>query len=284
MMLMKKKRPLSSLQIDIPALDEDDFIDQLTTHSGSTLLLGMFTAGDLRKVLERSGIFPDLRLKGIDDFIIKINPLEDFDQVLKIYSQKQDNANLLAELRLKEGEIRPPQNSEDFVDFPVCCILSIEWMMMQNPFKVFNSPKAGLPGQEHPGLGQARRVLKLIIAYCRLKNLDGVVNFPEYFHNAYLYRHVFKFYDPTKEAEFYAVLRDAESLSLTDLSWAVNDGCVINLQTGEPYDWHSDIQIFPLTSALQNYFQSKAYQQIFNKVYASCHFKFDEEKYKKTTS
>ncbi len=281
MKLMKKKRPFSSLQIDIPTLNEDDFIDQLTTHSGSTLLLGMFTAEDLRKVLEKSGIFSDLRQKGIDDFIIKINPLEDFDQVLKVYSKKVDYEHLLAELRLKEGEICPHGGSELIADFPAARILSIEWMMMQNPFQDFPTPFSGLPGQEHPGLGQARRVLKLIIAYCRLKNLDGVVNFPEYYHNAYLYRHVFKFYNPAKEAEFYAVLRDIASLSLTEMSWAVNTSCVIDQRTGEAFEWLSDVQIFPLSQSLQKYFQSPGYIDRFQQRYETCQFTFDKEKFKK---
>ncbi|KAA3616089.1 MAG: hypothetical protein DWQ05_10090 [Calditrichaeota bacterium] len=277
---MNKKRPFSSLIIDIPTINENDLVDQLTTHSGSSLLLGMFSANEIRKVLEKVGILSALREKGIDDFIIKIHPIEDFDQVLKIYSQKTDKAHQLAEVRLKEGCLSQPAKSSINPDISQSHILSIEWMMMQNPFKEFSPHHPGLPGQDHPGLGQARKVLKLIIAYCRLKNLDGVVNFPEYYHNAFLYREVFKFYDPCKEAEFRAVLRDISHLSLAEMSWAVNTGCIVNMQNNSTYDWVSDIQIFPLNENLQQYFQSAAYLETYNTTFSDSRFIVDEEKFK----
>ncbi|KAA3659125.1 MAG: hypothetical protein DWQ10_09565 [Calditrichaeota bacterium] len=277
---MKKKHALSSLSIEIPKLNEDDFVDQLTTHTGSTLLLGMFSSTELKTVLERAGIFPALREQGLDDFIIQINPFEDFDQLLNIYSGKQDKKHLLAEVRLKEGKLTQPNDKIILPDFPPSHILSIEWMMMQNPFKGFSKDKRALPGQDHPGLGQARKVLKLIIAYCRLKSIDGVVNYPEYFHNAYLYRHVFKFIDPEKEAEFYALLRDLQHLSLADMSWAVDCGCIQDEKSGNIFEWFSDVQMFPLKKQLLRYFKSIEYNKRFNNALAKQKYVFDENKYK----
>ncbi|MCA9733208.1 MAG: hypothetical protein H6696_05800 [Deferribacteres bacterium] len=276
---MKKKHAFPSLTIEIPTLNEDDFVNQLTTHTGSTLLLGMFSVDELKAVLERARIFPALREQGLDEFIIQINPFENFDQLLTIYSGKKDKEHLLAEVRLKEGKLSQTEKNRSFPGFPPSHILSIEWMMMQNPFKPFPMDRKALPGQEHPGLGQARKVLKLIITYCRLKSIDGVVNYPEYFHNAYLYRHVFKFINPEKEAEFYALLRDLSHLPLIDMSWAVDYGCIIDARTGKTFDWFSDVQIFPLKKPLIRYFKSEEYTQQFESSLAAHKYIFDENKY-----
>ena len=74
----------------------------------------------------------------------------------------------------------------------------IEWMCMQNPLKEFDvEVRPQLPGQKHRGLGAGRKVGPMLVHLANIKGRDGLLNFPEYFHNAIIYEmQGFRFINP----------------------------------------------------------------------------------------
>ncbi len=265
-------------------VDENDLFGQLSQKQGSILYLGKYTVEDIRSALERSGIFPMLREKGLGEFVIRIEPMEEFQQSLRVYHQQAAPETLLAEARLREAVFKPaPKMPEHFSDGRPR-MLCIDWLMMQNPFRSFDPERPRLPGQEHPGLGVARMVLRLLKALCRLHHLAGILNFPEYFHNAYFYRRNFHFYNPQKEGDLYVLARDLQPLGIADMSWAIEKGCVRNGQTEEVYEWVSGVQILPLAAEVKEYFRSAFYRREVEETLASRRYILDKDKFAKVKS
>ena len=54
-------------------------------------------------------------------------------------------------------------------------MLSIEWLLLQDPTKTFSKSKPQLPGQEHPGLGMLRELLEMLYQACLRLELDGLI-------------------------------------------------------------------------------------------------------------
>ncbi|MDQ7052678.1 MAG: hypothetical protein Q9P14_07250 [candidate division KSB1 bacterium] len=260
-------------------IGENDLLGQLSDKQGSILYLGKYTADEIRRALEKSGIFLELRKKGFSDFIIEIVPLEDFQQALKVYHQAATPDNLLSEARLRETYFCPDPDVDERLAKKRFKMLCIDWLMMQNPYQDFTPDRPPLPGQAHPGLGVAKKVLKLLKALCRLHGLAGILNFPEYFHNAYFYRSYFRFYNPAKEANLYALARDLSRLTIAEMSWAIELGCVIDLSTNGPFEWTSDVQILPLDPEIRSFFESSAYQKAFHQCLSEQKFHLDDARF-----
>lgn len=261
--------------------DESDLLGQLTTHEGSVLWLGRCTTSEIQHTLEAAGLLGALRDKGIDDLIFKIEPFEEGDQALKIYCRTAKSENLVAEARFREMRFMPKRKMpETFSEFAPA-MLSIDWLLMQNPFAGFTQERPRLPGQTHPGLGQAHRVTKLLMDLCAKLGLAGILNFPEYFHNAHLYREHFHFYDPVSEGISQALFRDLSSLPLADLSWAIERGCVRDAKIGDQFEWNADVQILPMHPAIRDYFASAWYRRRVQEVFAACLFVFDKNDFQK---
>ncbi len=255
---------------------ESDMLCQLTGHEGSVLWLGRCTISEIRHTLEAAGMLAALRNKGIDDLIFKIEPFEEGDQALRIYCRAARPENLISEARFREKRFAPERKMpETFSEFAPA-MLAIDWLLMQNPFAEFTQERPRLPGQTHPGLGQAHRVTKLLMDLCAKLGLAGILNFPEYFHNAHLYREHFHFYDPASEGISRALFRDLSSLPLADLSWAIERGEVQNAKTGERFEWNADVQILPMHPAIRDYFASAWYRRRVQEVFAAHTFVFNK--------
>jgi hypothetical protein len=66
-------------------------------------------------------------------------------------------------------------------------ITVIEWLAMQNPDASFTDDRPQLPGQTHPGLHVAKQLMQMVFELARKQGRDALLNFPEHFHNAWLY-------------------------------------------------------------------------------------------------
>ena len=277
---------------------ETDLLGQLTANEGSVLWLGRCTASEIRRTLEAAGLLAALRDKGINDLIFKIEPFEEFDQTLKVYCREEKPDNLIAEARFREKRFAPERKMpETFSDFAPA-MLSIDWLLMQNPFAEFTQDRPRLPGQTHPGLGQAHRVTTLLMDLCAKLGLAGILNFPEHFHNAHLYREHFHFYDPVSEGIAQALFRDLSSLPLADLSWAIEQGCVRDGKTGsaplpsnteaergrergERFEWNAGVQILPMHPAMRDYFASAWYRRRVQEIVETNSFVLDKNGFQK---
>jgi hypothetical protein len=194
---------------------------------------------------------------------------------------EQLNARLLlAEIvaRRKHVKVEPPFPSS--IADRTFEMLFVEWMCMQDPRKRFTAERPQLPGQEYPGLGGGKIALELIVLACRRLRLSGVLNVPEYFHNAQMYSKALKFVDPECEGKRRAIERDLLKRSnLAAVSWAIDLNCV--RQNGEPFKWFIGEQLIPLHPELKKYFQSAEYEALAKQAQERYHYTFDEECRKK---
>jgi len=153
--------------------------------------------------------------------------------------------------------------------------------MLQNPQADFSAERPRLPGQRHPGLGLAKHVMQLLIHLTKTQQLAGILNFPEFFHNAYFYLEHFYFCDPRLKNVVLALRRDLNELSLAELSWAVYHGCVIDMTTGQNYEWQAEALVLPLDKNMKRYFGSLEYEQNVYDAMAVSNFVLHREKFDK---
>jgi hypothetical protein len=254
-----------------------DIFGQLTDKKAPALWLGRYAENDCRRLLEKFGILPGLREKGFLDPVIAIEALEGFEQALRIYDGEKSAETLLVEFRFREMTF---SHSIPIVNEPLR-MLAIEWLMLQNPRMQFTAERPRLPGQRHPGLGQAKSVVDLLIHLAGQHHLAGVLNFPEYFHNAYLYLKYFHFCDPRFEGIVQALRRDIQKPPLAELSWAIYLGCVNDAKTDKTFEWQADAMVLPLDGRIQKYFNSEEYQQLVRGALGSFSFVLDRKKFDK---
>ncbi|MCI0694467.1 hypothetical protein L0337_20965 [candidate division KSB1 bacterium] len=254
-----------------------DLLEQLNGKKGTTLWLGRYTKDDVLHLLEKFGILPAIRKKGFAGLVIVIESLEPFVQALRIFNEKAGADNQLAEFRLREVAFLPQHFA---VDAPLT-MLKIEWLMLQNPQATFSPERPRLPGQRHPGLGLGKQTVQFLVYLAEAHHLAGVLNFPEFFHNAYLYLEYFHYCDPRLKGIVLALRRDLIELSLAELSWAIYLGCVNDANTGQTYEWQADALVLPLAEKLKKYFSSAEYEQIVYRALAEARFVLNREKFEK---
>lgn len=254
---------------------EADLFDQLSDKKGSILWLGRYTEADTLHLLDQFGILPALKEKGFHDIFITIEAIDQFAQALKVFEDTKPADLLLAEFRLREKDFSHPllAAGEPYR------MLAIEWLMLQNPRAQFTPERPRLPGQRFPGLGLAKRVLRLLVHLAQQQHLAGILNFPEYFHNAYLYLQHFHFCDPRREGMVQALHRDLSPLTLAEISWAVYRDCVIDRKTNKTFEWHADVLLLPLYERLQRYYASASYQSAVRDAATSSAFSLNQKKF-----
>lgn len=242
-------------------LDADDLADQLIGDKSSTLWLGRFSTAAIMAKFRKSGVLAALESQGLRDIHAVIEPLEPFLQALRFYTGARRPERLLAEFRLRETQLAKPACA--FHDFPKpeVRVLAIDWLLMQNPLASFTPARPPLPGQLHPGLGLSRRILKSLMALATYLNLEGLTNFPDHFHNAYLYQRYFCFCEPARAGRFRALVRDLRDLPLAKQSWAVELGCVRSLTRSQTLRWSPALLLLPLSSETKAWFDRPSYTQ-----------------------
>jgi hypothetical protein len=259
-----------------PVFSNGDIFDQLTGKKSPTLWLGHYTEAEVRRLLEKFGILPALKAKGFHEIIFSIAPVDRFMQALKIFTATSAAENLLAEFQLRETSFSHPCLE---AGAPLR-VLAIEWLLLQNPKTDFTAERPRLPGQRHPGLGLGKRTVQLLVHLAQQQGLAGVLNFPEFFHNAYLYLEYFCYCNPRFKGLVLALRRDMNELSLAELSWAIYHGCVIDAKSGQTYEWQAEALLLPLEQ-IKQHFRSADYEQLVYDTMSASKFILDQKKFGK---
>jgi hypothetical protein len=240
---------------------EENLFNRDITKRGSDLFLGFYSEAGIKTALDKYGIIKALREKGFEDIIFKIDTIDPYVHRLVLYNKAVDLKNQIVDVVLRKDVVE--------VNFPFECeangkryeMLVIEWMLMQNPTRSFTKERARLPGQQYPGLGLSRKSVEILsIVAWRLK-LSGVVNIPEYLHNAIIYSKVFLYLDTKKQAQLEAVLRDLKPFSLSAIAWAYEYRVIKSKKTGMPLEWQPGRQILPLDKGLKKALFSWKYRK-----------------------
>ncbi len=266
------------------SLSEAELMRQLNEKKGYSLYLGVFTKEEVERVLRRSHISQQLYKIGFTDLLLDINTDDPHRHILRVYFGKKDKSHLLIEIILSESIFKPKIMYLPSFKYGSYNMMVIEWLILQNPLSQFTKEKAQLPDQQYPGLGIARQVADMLIKVATYLHKDGILNFPQYYHNAVIYSELFKFYNPYMHGILKALEKSLSKYTLADAAYAMSLGCVKNLKDGEIFKWKAEELILPLSGELKRYFESKEYGNILNNTMKEYSFDIDLALYRSKTT
>jgi hypothetical protein len=258
---------------------------ELFGERGAELFLGFYTQRGFVLALEEYGIYDTLRAKGFGGLRTTFDLTDPFEHSFRVYfDETEDRDHLLIEAMLRPGSVGIPRGepNDGRPDFKP--VLVVRWLCLQNPRAEFTSPRPPMPEQAYPGLGLGRELLEILVLIAERLGKEGLVNLPMQLHNASYYHPMFRFLDPTVEGRFTAMLRDTADATLADASWAVHLGCVMDCNADKPLRWEGHEQVFPISSALQEYFESADYRTAVWNVARTERFSVDWEKFRERIS
>lgn len=223
------------LDVNVFASDE--------ARRGPRRFLDFYGDEGVKKALESYGHLDALRARGYDDFHIEILA-RDERHTLLLDGRFGDERPLhrLVELAVRKDRLDTGvTEGERFYE-----VLTVDWLLMQDPKRDFPEGRMPLPGQTYVGLGLSDLMLEMLILILERLNLDALVTTGEHFHNSVIYRRDLSYFDPVTAGAAIA-LEDAllarEALSLPEASWAVEWDCVRETGSDKPLIWNGPIQI-----------------------------------------
>jgi len=177
-------------------------------------------------------------------------------------------------LKIKESRTKFLDPEKHGYRLPVQHSLLFEWLTLQNPRQEFYGRQRPLPGQTRPGLSLSKKILEIFLYLAKLIELDALVAFPAYFHNALLFSRYLYFVNPIKEGEIKAIRRQFSHVPFRQLAWAVYLGC-LETENGQIYDWQAEEQVYPLSESLKEYINSRVYKEIARHVEKTSKFELN---------
>jgi len=233
---------------DFGFTEEDLYLPGWTGHR-ETRFLSFYTRNGLDLVLDRSGFYDRLRDLGYCHPSIELQ-LEEAGHTLRIFGEP-DQKELLCELRLQ-------RDRGTFSGFE---LLSVEWLLLQNPRGKFSKKRPALPGQKYPGLGLLDDVVALLIIACDRLHLDGLVFVPSQFHIAAYGRSHMKFVRPAIQQRFEALLELSHGHDLAKASRAIAEGRVLDIDRGEKLRWIPEPMVLGVSQRMLAFLQQKAKEE-----------------------
>jgi hypothetical protein len=223
-------------------------------HDGSRFL--RFDREGLRHELEQAGVLAGLRARGYGELELRIE-YEAGEHRLRI--EPAGSGVSLVDLRLGEAATVAEEPLLQARGLSVLSFLSIHWLSLQDPRGRFTPDRPQLPGQIHPGLGLSRPLVERVRSWALAWGKDGLLNVPEYFHNAAFYSPEFRFLSPGRQGRFEALSRDLARLHIARASAAVEAGEVVEEPPGAPLRWQPGEMVAPLSEPLRACLASDAY-------------------------
>jgi hypothetical protein len=271
---------LQRVNEDQLALDFDDLFGSPAARSGGLLFMGYYGVAGVEAALERYGILKQLQARGIERVKVVFDLSDTYVHTLRIHdaAAAEPVDGLLSELRVRRLRHAEEPGLREVTERLEGDFLLVEWLMLQNPHARFTQARPRLPGQEHPGLGIGPEVFELIQIMAERLGLNGVIQHPMHFHNATLAGLRSQFVDPTVEGRLRALIRDLRGLRLSEASWAVDEGAVIDGATGAPVAWEGREQLFPLHREVARYFESSEFVRKRDLAFRTSHFRVDDER------
>ncbi len=223
---------------DLRSDDDDDDGDLLAARQADWFV-DVYSPSGLRHAFYEYGITSALAARGLADHRLLVTREDPFRHRLQLLL---DDGGVIMDLRLHlvDAAVAKAPHEKDSGDKNSgdknsgdndrISVVVVDWLLMQNPRAAFSTARPRLPGQEHPGTGLGGQVHQLLILLCRRLGRDGLVNTPERFHLAALYRRLGYVGDAHDDAIIAGVVAAAarQSISLPLLAWAVDRGFVNN--------------------------------------------------------
>ena len=229
-------------------LTEAELFGSLGVTGQEELFLGRLSQHEMELILEWTGILAHLRQMGFDYPTLSFDCGEVSGDTLRIFSDR-GRKELLIELRVRY----------DRHSIPSMELLSLEWLLLQNPRSDFSSRRP-LPGQTYPGLGLLGEMASLLILICDRLRMDGLIFVPSHLHLAVKGKKYLRFVSPDDEAWFRAVYAAVAALPLAEASNAVARSRVVDASSGEPAEWHPMSMVMPISDRLHDLVEGEAYE------------------------
>jgi acetoin utilization deacetylase AcuC-like enzyme len=228
------------------AITEADIYGDLVGKGSDTRFLSFYSRYGLEIAFERYGLAEHLRKRGYAEFELSSDrPRPGGGQGLRVYGDRS-RAQILIELLVDDVVVEQTR------------LLSIEWLLLQDPRRALRPGEPLLPGQKYAGLGCLRIVVGMLVMAAERLGYEGITVVPSHFHVAAQARRLFRFLDPRDEAYFLALSAATAGLSLFEASKAIASGAVTD-ETGEPIRWRPSRMVLATGAALKERLDSAAY-------------------------
>ena len=221
--------------------------------------LGRWAAVDLRRELAEAGVLDALAERGYTKVEIRLSREEGEHRLTVL---PEDGVVSLIDLRMAEGALSVEDPILRACGQFVLSVLAVNWMAVQHPQGAFTPERPQLPGQTHPGLGLSRLLFSHVLRWARAWGKDAVLNHPEYFHNARFYAPPFVFLSAQDQGRFEALCRDLAPLPVAAAAAAIENGQVVDDETGAVVQWEGRPMAMPVSEALRACFESKGYRDV----------------------
>ena len=269
---------LTQLRENDVNLELDNFISRDPESRGTQFFLGFYSKPGVELALEKYGVFSDLKKRGFQNPKLEINSTDPFRQRLCIHNKAGGKSDLLVEVILKRKHFTTRTRFPSKVNGRNYEFLCVEWLSMQDPRVEFTAERPRLPGQEYPGLKAGRFAFELLTLTCKRLRLAGILNIPEYFHNAQIYSKTFHFLKPEFEGKRRAIERDLmKRNSLANISWAIDLHCVN--ENDKPFRWFISELMMPLDRDLREYFSSAEYRDRVSDALGTNRYSLDQDRW-----
>ncbi len=227
---------------------EADIYGDLVPSEPDPRLLGFYGAYGLELAFEKYGLAAHLRERGYPDFIVRVEPARRGDgQTVRAYGD-DSKREILIELVVQEMVVDPGLR-----------LLSIEWLLLQDPRKHPTPDAPLLPGQKSPGLGAMRIIVGMLVMACERLGLDGLTVVPSHYHVAAQGKRVMTFHAPEDEAQFLALEQATRGMPLFEASRAIAEGRVRDAATGETITYHPGRMTLPVSERALEHFSDPSF-------------------------
>jgi acetoin utilization deacetylase AcuC-like enzyme len=224
----------------------------------STRILDYYSKHGLEFALEKYGLMAEVRERGFVEPRLTIDPTDPERQHVTLHAKKDGQEWLLVDLVLRRIRVAALEGLDPPDDLE---LLSIEWMMLQNPTTEFSLRHPQWPGQDHPGLGVGEQLMLMLFQGAKRLDLDGVVNHPSRYHIAFIGGGQFFFLDPEVQGRFEALREALASLDLAEAAWMMERGEVLWSDDQSRVEWEPEDCVVPTSDRLFAYLGSRHYQE-----------------------
>jgi len=224
-------------------------------------LLGYYSRQGLELALERHGFLGRLRGKGFKQPTLVCDFDDPSRQTITIFSDAVRSERLVELVVHRERRVVPGFE-----------LLSVDWLLLQNPRETFGEQRPRLPGQQRPGLGLFDEMVALLVVACERVGLAGLLVTPSQFHLALQWQRRLRFVSPRDGARLRALREALGGLTLSATTEALQARRVIDRRSGQPCEYLPTPMVLPLSPELQAALDSEGYARAMDEVADEFHF------------
>jgi hypothetical protein len=182
-------------------------------------------------------------------------------QTFRVYDEIADPNRLLIDLRLRIEDVVPAIRFVTEEPLREARMIRVEWLALQNPRGEFTPERPRLPDQRLPGLGMGEKVVRFLGHLAHDHRCEGLLSFPEHYHNAALFARRFVFFHPGRHGALQGMMRDLQERTLAERSLAIDAGCLLSDPDARPEAWSASEMVLPISRRLLEMVRSRFWRR-----------------------